>query len=80
MTIEETIAWNKVDDYAQRTHGYSVVGMEPNGYTGYTIKLNRLGASAQHRQITIFPDVFRSIITSDALPQTVKQNIDEAVQ
>ncbi len=85
MTREETIAWNRVDDYAQKRYGYSVVSMEritagPSGNVGYTIKLNQLGASAQPRHITIFLEVFQSIITSVDLPETVKRNIDAAVQ
>jgi hypothetical protein len=80
MTREETTVWNKIADYAQKAHGYSVVNLEPNGDVGYTVKLNQLGASTKSRQITIFSDVFSSIITSDDLPQTVKRNIDEAVR
>jgi hypothetical protein len=85
MTREEATVWNKVHDYAQKRYGYSVVDMQPigTGPTGnesYTIKLNQLGASAEPRQITIFFDVFRSIVTSHNLPEAVKQNIDAAVQ
>ena len=80
MTREETTAWNKVNDYAPARHGYSVVSMDPHVNVGYTIKLNQLGASAQPRHITIFLNLFRSIITSDELPETVKRNMDTVVQ